>query len=100
MARGLPPVDEMNHETDFRKAVAQATTAHDLLAGMIEATCERFGVVTLADVERGQQPAVVEHLDKMGAFAFRYGANRVAKEMAVSKTTMYKHLKEICFRFD
>lgn len=101
MARGQPLVDEMkNHETDYRKAVAQSKTANDLLACMIEATCERFGVVTLAGLERGQQAAAIEHLDRMGAFAFRYSANRIAKEMSIAKPTMYKYLKEICFRFD
>ncbi len=78
---------------DLVGALAGITSAREILDRLFRMACSHFSVGSLSQIQHGQIRDVVLYLDKYGAFEFRYAAASLAKELCVSKVTIYKYLK-------
>jgi predicted transcriptional regulator YheO len=87
------PPPYFNTERWFRWAVERATNTRDLLSALMEVMCFYYEVPTLSYLTEDQRGDAIRRLDELGAFELRYGVVRVAKEMGVSRTTIYKHIR-------
>lgn len=77
----------------FAEAISGVETAREILGRLFAMTCSHFQVGSLSQIQHGQIRDVVHYLDRYGAFEFRYAASSLARELCVSKVTIYKHLK-------